>query len=843
MIRLNGGIVFLVIILTFSGLPESFAQQTAASVGGKILDTNNIPLSGATLFIVGTGKGINSNESGYYFFSRIPEGKIKIQASYVGFQTRVIDFDVQPGKNSLDIVLESEAVKLEPVSVTAQKREQQVIDVPITMNVLSSRFLQDNNITGFDKLSDFVPGLQIRMQGTDRPSFVIRGLSSDEVSPAAQPRISVYYNNVPINRTSGAAVELFDMQQVDVLKGPQGTLFGRGATIGAIHYISQKPVTNFEGYINAGVGNFMQKELSGAINVPVIKDKLLIRAAGIYSDNEGYIKNTFGGRLNGNKTMAGRFSASFLQSANDRIDLIINLQKDDNPGIGFMSMQYPNTDGSKDPFNYTASQEQGKNLYNRRDLFDATISAKHFFNANNFLTSISSYRKISANDRWDGDGTAAAALDFTEMDKAGQFYQELRFNYSLKNRLNGSFGISYWTEKASQNYLFSTDEQQLANLILSTGFLTGPDGQPFSLTNLPNDPRLGQLAGLPLGTAHQEENKSHAVNQALESLIDANYRLTDKLSITGGIRLINEWFNLANSAGMSGGDPAILGYLTGNFPDVLFRTSSETSFAKSATTITWRGGLKYMFNENMDLYAGYAKGHRPVVLQFTSTGEKQALAAEVVNSYDVGFKTAIRQQVWLDLGLFYHNYLDFQTTAFVADPNTGEFNYIVKDGGKASAYGAELNFKYTVLKGVQFFGNYAYIHSRFAGKDVDRTSQAYAGNRFRLTPDHSFAAGLNARVDITPVVAVFAVPSWSYRTKIFFEDANTAGLVQNGYGILFFRAGIELTKIRLTIAVWGDNLLNQKYLISAGNAGSLFGDPTQIPGAPRVVGTRLNWRF
>jgi outer membrane receptor protein involved in Fe transport len=276
---------------------------------------------------------------------------------------------------------------------------------------------------------------------------------------------------------------------------------------------------------------------------------------------------------------------------------------------------------------------------------------------------------------------------------------------------------------------------------------------------------------------------------------------------------------------------------------VLFRTSSETSFGKSATILTWRGGIKYMLNENTDLYAEYAKGHRPEVLQFTSTGEKQTLTAEAVTSYDAGFKTAIKYKIWFDLGLFYHNYINFQTSAWVADPITGEFNYIVKDGGKASAYGAEVNFRYAVLKGLQVFGNYAYIHARFAGKDVNGSEQAYAGNRFRLTPDHSFAAGVNVRYDITGNVAVFAVPSWSYRTKIFFEDANTAGLEQNAYGMLFFRGGVELSKIRLTVSFWADNLLNQKYLISAGNAGSLFGDPTQIPGAPGMFGTRLSWEF
>ena len=172
------------------------------------------------------------------------------------------------GENTLDLTLDIGEFSLTGVTVTSQKREQQVLDVPITMSVIDARFIEDNNITELDKLSEFVPGLQVRMQGTDRPSFVIRGLTSDEVSPAAQPRISVFYNNVPVSRANGAAMALFDMQQVDVLKGPQGTLFGRGAEIGAINYISKKPANDFSGNISAGIGNYNQKELKGAINIP-----------------------------------------------------------------------------------------------------------------------------------------------------------------------------------------------------------------------------------------------------------------------------------------------------------------------------------------------------------------------------------------------------------------------------------------------------------------------------------------------------------------------------------------------------------------------------------------------
>ena len=124
-------------------------------------------------------------------------------------------------------------------------------------------------------------------------------------------------------------------------------------------------------------------------------------------------------------------------------------------------------------------------MLTKRDIFDATLTMKHFFNENSYLTSISSYRKIDSYSRWDGDGTAAAAIDMSEDDGSGQFYQELRYNYSIKNKLNGSIGTSYWIDKASQNYWFSPNEQDMFHLFFNTGFLVGPNGQPNPVTNLP----------------------------------------------------------------------------------------------------------------------------------------------------------------------------------------------------------------------------------------------------------------------------------------------------------------------------------------------------------------------
>ena len=280
---------FLSIFIFAACIFSANGQDQQNSLRGKIMDINQNPLPGASIIIVGTKYGGSANEDGEYLFNKLPEGKLKVQVSFVGFKTLTTEFDVRPGPNYLDLTLESENINLNAVTVTSQKRDQQILDVPITMSVIDAGFIKDNNITELDMLSEYVPGMQIRMQGTDRPSFVIRGINSDEVSPADPPRISVFYNDVPISRQNGAAMALFDMQQVDVLKGPQGTLFGRGSEIGSINYVSQKPSNNFNGFLTAG-----RRNLSGR-SQPL---ELGLRLAGLWAQRHGVVQVAQGsGRL------------------------------------------------------------------------------------------------------------------------------------------------------------------------------------------------------------------------------------------------------------------------------------------------------------------------------------------------------------------------------------------------------------------------------------------------------------------------------------------------------------------------------------------------------------------
>lgn len=813
-------------------------------IRGAVYDEDKNALPGATVTIDGTPKGVNTNTDGEFLIDNLVTGTARVRVSFVGYETHTADIILRAGENIKNVMLPTADIHLEPIMVSAQKREQQIMDVPGAISSVTEKQLIQSNITELGLLSEYVPGLLIREQGANRPTFVVRGISSDEISPSSQPRVSTYVNNVPVNRASGAAMELYDMERVEVLKGPQNTLFGRGAMAGAVHYVSIMPLNNFEGNLTAGFGTNGQKEVRGALNIPVIDQKLFVRAAGIYHSYDGYVENTFGGELNGKETAGVRFSTRYRPAYNHKIDLILNYQKDDNPGVSFMSSTWPNTEGVADIFSGVASHEQGENLETGKKLLDATLDYKYYINEHTYWTSTSSYRKSDASSRWDGDGTASESIDMAEFGNSEQFYQEIRGNFSQNSRLNGVLGLSFTWEKADQTYWFSPNEQHLASLmVLPQPMPVTPDGQPVVIPALPPIPEYGITEPIPLPTDHQEENYNEANNMSSEAFIDLNYQLSRKFFVSGGLRVIYDRYKLSNEASFVGGDPSVLGMFTGNAPNVFFRPSELQEISENTLSFTWRGGLKYRFNEYGNIFANYARGRRPSVLQFTSTGEAEVIDPEILDNFELGFKGSFYDRVFFDITGFYQLYKDFQTSAWVADSQSGEYNYVIKDGGQATSYGAEANLRYAIIEELDFFANYAWLITEFDSTDTDGLEQEYAGNVFRLAPEHSLAVGFNFRIDVSEDIQFFAVPSYTYKTHMFFDDANSPGLEQDAYGLLNINGGVELEQPNVILSVWATNVLNEQYITSAGNTGSLFGIPTYVPGPPNMAGAKLTWNF
>jgi len=832
--KLISGLLFL-LLFTFS--------LKAGSIQGNVKDADNTLLSGVNILIENEGIGTTTNQFGRFTFENLPDGNYQLVFTYVGYKSFNLNLQLQEDeKISRDIILEEDILNMGSIVVTAQKQSEQIQDVPISMSILDDRFLELNSLVNIDVLEGYVPGFSLNTHSTNRPNYVIRGLTSDAFLASEQPRVSVFFNNIPISRTSGALVELYDMERVEVLKGPQGTLFGRGAQIGAVHYISNKPNQMLHGNVSMGIGDHGQNFYNAMVNVP-LTDNFFARFAATYSKREGFVQNTFGGYLNERNTAAARASLRYISNDKTIIDLFVEYQHDTPGGTAFMSRIYPNQLGQIDVFGGTASFERGSDLGLERNMINTTLSGQHYFNDNLDLTTILSYREHDTDERWDGDGSAGPSLDFYEFIKTDQITFESRLNYKISKRFRGFTGISYWRENVNQTVRFSPNEQNLFFLFFDPQNLVDTRGNPNFIPALPPLPELGPLGGMPLPEYHVEESYQKAVNSALEAFIDGTYQFTNKFNLTLGLRAIADRLSLEGRNQLHDGEPSTLGMITGNYPNVLIKAGDIPQETKNHTSIVGRAVAQYAFFDALNTYIGYSRGRRPHVIQVRADAQTEILDDEKVNSYDFGLKGHISNQFLFDLAAYYYDYSDFQTRAWIADQESGEFQLIIKDGGKAHAYGFESNLQYAFSQYLQVFGNYAYIHARFDDTDNNGNRQDYAGNRFRLTPDHMVSLRLNLTFPVFKAANFYFTPSYIYKSHYYFEDDNTEGLEQPAFGLFHLQSGIYLNSVNLEISIFGYNLLDEQYLVSAGNTGNLFGIPTFVPGNPRRVGVSLKLDF
>jgi outer membrane receptor protein involved in Fe transport len=820
-----------------------FSIAEAGSIRGGINDERGRPLSGVNITVADRNIGTTSNEFGLFFIDNLQIGVYTIVFNYMGYKYTEIDVDLDSDQIKIqNIVLVEEILTMDPFLVTAQKRIEQIKDVPVTMSIVNAQFLNLDSQVNLDVLSGYVPGLNVFSYSNNRPNYVIRGLTSDAFLASAQPRVSVYYNNIPISRNTGALIELYDMDRIEILKGPQGTLFGRGAQIGAVHLISKKPVNYLQGEFSAETGNYGHNIFNGMLNVP-FSNNFYSRFAASYIQRNGFVTNTDGGQLNERKTAAFRSSFRYIPGEKTIIDLMFDYQEDQPGGTAFMSKIYPNRLGQIDVFGETASFERGSDLGINRKIINLNLNVHHYFTDNLDLNNFLSYREHSADEIWDGDGSAGPALDFEEDVDVRQIVLESRLNFDLGHRFNGFAGISYWQEKIDQSVRFSPNEQSLFFLFFDPQGLVDGQGNPNFVPALPPLPELGELGGLPLPTEHVEESFQQAGSEALETFLDGTFKLSKKFHLTAGLRLIMDRISLDASNRFIAGDPSTLGLLTGNYPNVLFATGEVSDKSEYYTSVVGRFLGRYSFTENLSTYAGYARGRRPNVIQLRADAKAETLDDEKVDNYEIGFKGVLSDRLFFDAAAYYYDYNDFQTRAFVADQESGEYQLIVKDGGKAHAYGFESGLRYTVNQDIQFHATYAYIHARFDETDSNGDEQEYAGNKFRLTPDHTWSIFANFGHTFLNSFKVYILPSYTYKSHFFFEDDNTEGLEQDAYGLFNLQGGIYYLPYHLELSLFAYNILNKDYLVSAGNSGNIFGIPTFVPGAPQTYGVRLKWDF
>lgn len=757
------------------------------------------------------------------------------------------------------------------IVVTAQKREQKIQDVPITVTAVTGQRMTELGVNSLTEVAMYIPGLRIQEQSANNPGFVIRGITSDSGSSQQGARVTLYYNGVDISRTRGAYQDLYDLERVEVVKGPQATLFGTASAVGAVSIISARPQAGTSAGLTASYGNYNRTQVAGFLNAG--NDVLSGRLAFAYKYRDGYVRNIAGdpkvpnqnqGRidqddLNGQDQRGIRGSLRFVPSDSVTADLVLTYDGQRNPGTAFKSRAFAPTGGqtgdfgvaelSGSPFSQQVLGDRKLGL--KRNVYDANLTVAVDVAPGVTFTTVNGYRRFDANEVFDADGGPAWYLEFAEDAKGTQWSHEGRFNFTGE-KLRASFGWNAFFENNSQRVPFSTEEGTyiacsvagayagVRAVLNAQGIPTGPACVAPNGT-IPAATRATQVlsGGRLTQQAYASEFSNFGNNDTYSVFADATWTPMPALELTAGARVLIE----DRQSGYSSVQPnsvllAALGVNTSLLGTV--NTGGRTFQAqRSFSALLPRFNVLYRVSNRVNLYGTISKGRRSPVVQLAAASvggvvvpSLQIIPNEIVWNYEGGIKGSVGPFTG-SLGVFYQTYKGFQFSVTQNAVTTTQ-------SANAKNLGVEAEGNLRLGDKVSLFGNFAYIDGKL---NDDPAFGAFSGDRFRLQPKVTASGGINVRVPMNDSVTLYAVPSATYQSKVFFELPNNDAISQGGYTLVNARAGVEFAQGRYRIGGFVRNATNKRYLIDAGNTGGGFGVPTYIAGEPRMYGVEIGGKF
>jgi len=703
----------------------------------------------------------------------------------------------------------NQPVQLDEIIVTAQKREEQLIDVPASIAVLTGNQLESLQVTSLADMVGYIPGLNVESLGTPgQRQIVLRGLASSS-SSTSSPTVATYIDDAPIGTTSGGGgfadygVDLnpYDLDHVEVLEGPQGTLYGADAMGGVIKYVTRKPNLNkFE----ARAGTYIENVDSGgngwgvrgAMNLPLITDSLALRLSGFRIDNAGWIDNigTHSNHANSSKEDGGR--ASLLWRATDRFSIQLSWLGQQSTSGDQAAINLNEATGSP-VYGHATKFAYFNNPFTLKTRLTAIDLNWDLGFAN--LVSSSSWSTVSFNGKYDDtadlgfltpgypDGLAEELFS----GKNGKFAEEVRLASPSNQRLQWMIGGLYLRE----NY----------NLDISV-----PSFTP-SYTALPPSDNLFL-------------NPTYGRYREWAVFGNATYRINDRADVSGGVRhALNTESDCA-------------GYTSAAFPDEP-QTCEGRPYQGATTFMT---NARFHVAQDEMFYVRVASGYRPgggsPALANPALGEPGVYYPDKTINYEGGFKGQLfDQRLQINATVFYVDWTDIQIE--VRSPEKGQY---VGNAGDAVSKGVELSSAYSVSREFRMAATLDYTDAH-----LTQSAPLVGGKAGDQLPASSRWTG-SVIADYThPIdnqLSVSAGGDYRYRDKMYTALPSSASPVALGpQNIVGIYAGLSISQLSLRAYV--KNLFNnQSY-----NGFSLFddreGNPLVVPAQPRTVGLSLEYKY
>ena len=757
---------------------------------------------------------------------------------------------------ALPTLAQAQAPALEEVLVTAQKRTESLQDVPVSVSAISGDQVREGMISGMSDVALETPNFNMTQFNIGEPQYFIRGIGNTLDSAASDAAVATFVDEVYIGRPGGASTDLYDLERIEILRGPQGTLFGKNVVGGAISLYTKRPSQEFEGSISGTYGDRDLGVVQGLVTGP-LTDTLAGKLVAQTKQQDGYVKNVIDGndyQDQDNNSARGQLQwdpnsdLSILLGADyskDKVNgncrNVNNLELHDPIGLaGF----YPEvieayTGGDNRKCASTANAFQNREVSGGLLRVDWAV-------ADATLTSITAYREMDYHHSEDLAGLPEGLTPFNLVDAAkensDQFSQELRLASAGDQKLNWLVGAFYMEENVDrkENFVGSFGPP----LVPGTAILLNGDidfTQKAKTTSYAAfaqiDYAFNEQWSVSVGSRYTYDKKD--IKQGLVNNEDPEF---DTAVLAGALgvppSVIHAIFAPQEAVilGIPANGPANLGAFAATGDTSLLAFPYQTKADDDWNKVTSSASVNWNFSDDGMLYLSFAQGYKSGAFVSSVTNPEAAavpLEPEEVDSWELGLKSEfLDNRLRVNASVFTMDYKDLQVFRLVG-------SLLVGANAKATSEGVELDVTGLVTENWTLQANYAYLdatYDTFKDGAVD-----FSGNDLPRAPQDSFFVRSSYRTPLPGGSEIDWVASYAYTGSFYFESSNSPASKGDSYGVIDASATWTSPQDTWMVSVWGKNLDDKEYRVHT--ILSNIAGTVDLWGEPRTYGATVKYNF
>ncbi len=701
-----------------------------------------------------------------------------------------------------------EVVGLEEVVITAQKRQQSLQDVPLSVSAFTAETLSAGRMMDIRSIVDFTPGFSGNTADGFTDALSIRGISTNDFGIGGDPSVAVFEDGIWAGRTGGVMTSMYDVERVEVVKGPQGTLFGRNSIAGAVSILTNKPDSEFGASAELSLADHDEIEAIGMVNIP-LNDAWAMRFAGYHLENDGYLTNLAGGDdLGFHDVSSGRASVRYTGESVDATLITSYEDREQDPSVYWV----PAAGLSDEEVN----TDLGDDGINESDVFDARLLLEWSLASDYTVTSLTGYKKFNFHYLEDYDGGPERVNDYRQVNEVEYWSQEFRLNSPSDGKVTWFAGASVYEETIDGLFDYIYDEDALCRAVSIT---EAPDFDgPAAGCDDPNFETYWEEDIDPADILEGKVERSFVDVKSRGWAVygDFTWAISDRLDLTAGARYTFDEKEMESVVLDSGG-------ALGNNFNYEFFTNGTVSDKADWSDFTPRLALDYEVNDDVSVYGTVSMGYKAggfATFGFDLHGQDinddgsapdgttpLEFDPEQVDSYEIGVKSRLLgNTLQANASVFLYDYTDLQLVYF--DQGSSQ----VANVGEARGMGLELDLRWVPDEHWD-----ATVGLTFLDTEITDATDIIAvgacgdcdGNNLPFAPEVSASTMLTYRMPVSSGEGFFTT-EYVYRSKMYGGPDNLPDATAESWNEVAFRLGYRSASSWYA-TLWLENAFDETY--------------------------------